>query len=407
MATPTAQRLFGFEFELGVPVFSRQNGNESYPRKSAGVKEIATANDESFDIHIDHNADVAKALPDEVLRGKNRLAAIVELVTRPMDEFAMEEDDVKNVMNNLENVADHIRANALGQDTDIPLDELPGMNASPAGVNFVGHAAEPADRGLLSVDAYVQATFGLSLKRVGEEFTSRAAGPDLPGETSAMYRSYRMFKVALYGAAKIGRVLINKVSQEKNSEGEYGGEAELSQAQGLLTLIAYYLQAGRIRFAAPLLKNRTGIFYYKTSLSTVRNGLCQLHPELDDFFLFEADWLSKALLKLAKRKPGDPVFLGMDPVVTCKDWIESVLAGTGDLIYDWSVNEASDELEAPDIGQGQARGYGVVMENRRYAETEGGIASRKYPPNEWADMAVKLHRHLRARQGVVVTDDTL
>ena len=413
VATPTVQRLFGFELELGVPLFSRVNGVEGYPRMK--TPRIATANDRSFEVHVDHNADVAKALPDEVLVGRNRTAAIVELVTRPMNELTETEQQVERVMQNLTDVADHISTQALQPNTDTALDGLPGVAANPAGVNFVGHQVAPDEQGRLSVDASVQATFGLSLKQVGDEFKARATGP------KSTRNSYNDSMKYLHDAARIGETLVDRIRRELHDEerdGRYGDEGELREADGLLTLIAYYLLIGKAPQMTGLLKNQTGIFYFKTKLSTVRNtiaGPSSMFPWLSASYralvrrpglalLFRekrAD-LVNWLLYAADRTADEPVFHDLEAQksdVTCSAWIDSVLRGKRDQIFEVSVNMYSGELKAPDVGGGEARGHGVVLENRRFAETLGKDYSHRYPPGEWPGLASDLRRSLLERQG--------
>ena len=50
-----------------------------------------------------------------------------------MSEVTESKDEVRGVMRNLVDVANHINAHALQQNASIPVDELPGVTASPPG----------------------------------------------------------------------------------------------------------------------------------------------------------------------------------------------------------------------------------------------------------------------------------
>jgi len=387
-----AQRKFGFELELHhVPLFSRQGGVESRPVANA----TAVARGRRFEAHVDHSPDLDTTVVPDALRGAGQPAPILELVTGPMDEFKDSESTVRGVMNRLVQVATHIENRALTPNTNVPLDGAPGLTANPAGVNFVGYpdgSTAPAGT-LTGAHGHVQATYGLSVTQVGDELADLGAQPTAVGTGQYKLDTYK----AAMGAANTRSGDVVQWIQN-NIDGDYSDGA-LAEARGLFALIINYLIIGRIKRWTTLNKNHAGIFFYKTRLSTVRNQMVETYPELEA--LFAEDDLIDELLDRNGRGYTQPVFPGMGLGVMCGAWVEGVLKGEADLVFDVSANGGANaaELVTPRVGRGAKRGTGVVVENRRFAQTEGHTYRHTYQPNEWADMAVRVRNSLRARQG--------
>jgi len=394
-----AQRKFGFELELHhVPLFSRQAGVESTPVVNA----TAVARGRRFEAHVDHSADLDVSVVPAALRGAGQPAPILELVTGPMDEFKDSESTVRGVMNRLVRVATHIEDQALTPNTNVPLDGLPGMTANPAGMNFVGYpngSTAPAGT-LTGAHGHVQATYGLSITQVGDEFADRSVQPTAPG-TAQSKVTHSKFALGL-ADTRAGDV----VQWIRDNIDEDYSDAALAEARGLFALIINYLFIGKIPHWTRLHKNHAGIFFYKTRLSTVRDQIVHSHPELEG--LFGNDELVDELLRCTGRGYVQPVFPNMQERlagvaldVMCGMWVQEVLSGAGDKVFDTSANGGANaaELVTPLVGRGAKRGTGVVVENRRFAQTEGHAYSHRYQPNEWADMAVRVRNSLRARQG--------
>ena len=102
------------------------------------------------------------------------------------------------------------------------------------------------------------------------------------------------------------------------------------------------------------------------------------------------------LLHLTGRKREEAVLSGAKTgpaTLTCELWLEEVLAGTRDRLFEEAVNPGATELSP-----------GMVIENRRFAQTEGkkNVKGKKkgktnparFPPGEWVAMAVRLYEHL-------------
>ena len=236
----------------------------------------------------------------------------------------------------------------------------------------------------MSIGARMQATFGVSLKKVGEEFGSRATtNTDL--QKGWLYkRSKTSLGKANEDSRRHGEICTRHGRRRSRERGR-GTAPWTSSARrtGCSPLIAYYLVVGGLQIPAemsvPLLKNRFGIFYYKTRLSTVRNELVASSPALSNLFVNGVDELVGQLLLLSKRNIDGPVVRGAvvhgkdsEESVSCLEWVESVLKGEEDQIFESTANTDLEgnarELPADDVGQGSARGPGVVMENRRLNE---------------------------------------
>ncbi len=395
-SAPTVQRKFGFELELAVPVFSRVDEVEGPPIPLDTEKGIELAKEDSFDVHFDHLTRLNSAVPKNILHLKS--APIVELVTHPFDEFADSESHVENVMRDLERIADVIKAGALDKGASIPLDGIAGLIDDPDRNNFVGcPEGETTNPSQFSVNAYVQETHGVSLKRVagkGNEFDARV---NQPGSRVA-----EEYKKSLLSANDVADGMVEFIRKKKR-KGAAWDEEMLTELRGFFAVIAYYLEVGKEPFPYKLAKNQTGLFYYKTALSTIRNDLLLSYPAaLGELFGGKRarKGLIAELLKLTGRKSKEPVFMHEEWPPSCGEWVESVLAGTADQIFSITKNSYSGELHDNYLGRGSARGRGVVVENRRFAESEGRTKERRnYAPSEWPRLAVNLRSYLRALQG--------
>ena len=409
-SVPTVQRLFGFELELGVPLTSGLAGELKPPEINPSPTErpsvkVGEAEDRSFDVHVDHSGRLNNIVPRSARPETN--APIIELVTRPMDEFNVTADQVRGVMNGVKNVAQSIRTRALDRNARAPLDTIDGVRADPAWRNFVGIREDASKQSVQSVDAYVQQTYGLSLRRVPNEFEQRTTQPGSlfkrlkrsePG--SLPTTTLRATKEALEYATMTADDLMEWLKDERNRAIP---AADVPVVRGFFTLVAYYLWIGALDpKQRGLMKNRTGIFFYKTKLSTLWSRLAGDIAELsfinDASDSSERDQVVKKLIELAGRTATEDVLPDRD--VTCGTWLDEVLSGTDDKMFAKAKNPWSPELEAPDVGRGTARGLGVVLENREFAWTEGRTGDKRhYAPSEWADMAVRLWQRLRDLQG--------
>jgi hypothetical protein len=407
-SVPTVQRLFGFELELGVPLTSGLAGDlkppEINPSAAGGPNvKVGEATDGSFDVHVDHSRHLNKVVPKSARPGSN--APIIELVTRPMDEFGVTADQVRGVMEGLKNVADSIKTRALDRNARAPLDSIDGVRANPAWRNFVGVREDPSKESLQSVDAYVQQTYGVSLSRIPDEFEQRATQPGSlfrrlkPRGPDTRPTTLRATKEALDYATTTADELMQWLKDERWLPFEEGALV----ARGFFVLVAYYLWIGVLDpKQTGFMKNRTGIFFYKTKLSTLWSRLAaeiaELHLINDAEDFSERDQVIKKLIELTGRTESEELLPGRG--VTCRTWLEEVLSGADDKVFAKAKNPWSPELQAPDVGRGAARGLGVVLENRKFAWTEGKTGARShYAPRQWAGMAVRLWQRLRDLQG--------
>jgi hypothetical protein len=404
-AVPTVQRDFGFELELSVLLTSDGPGGIGKREPVSDPKKVVgrSTDPQDFEMHVDHSKTVRTLL----LEGSQLRDSppILELVTKPMDEFAVGENRVRTLMGRLVATANSIKTNAIDANDRIALDDVAGVTAVPAQTNYVGSEKDiDAENRVQSVDAMVQQTYGVSLRRVTQEFSNRLSEEGswiknpmaAPGWTTQ--QEYEKTRQALASAN----------SQAASTRGwitsQFGtgfSAEEASGVEGLFALILYYLHRGRVAEEGGLIKKKVGLFFYKTKLSTVRDNLAADIPGLRALLDDQATraTIATRLLKLANRTAAgdDEVITGAG--ISCKDWLDEVLAGRDDTVFEKARNDWSSELRADRIGKGSAAAPGVVLENREFAATQGRKEAQRYAPGEWADMAVKLWQRLRDLQG--------
>jgi hypothetical protein len=268
-----------------------------------------------------------------------------------------------------------------------------------------------------SVNAYVQATYGLKLRSVPREFEQRADAPEGVGE--GMSTLAAKFREPLRNAKNDGPRMVEGIREGIRDDPHPAfRDLEPENMQGLFSMIAYYLRMGQIsvdKETTGLLKKKLGVFFFKVKLSTVRNALTDRSEGLETLLRNDEarQVIIRELLNLTRHRTKDttpkhtkvcilPALHGLDPRdqpvllgagITCQDWLEEVLTGTGDTVWDKAVNPGAEELHG-----------GIVMENRRFAQTEGkeNVKDRKgktrparFPPSEWPDIGVRLYDYLR------------
>jgi Domain of unknown function (DUF4157) len=400
------QGLFGFEFEIGVPLYSRVGGQPGPPVPNPNPV-VATDRGGAFKAHIDHssrlNPVVAKSTREkDQATGELGGAPIIELVTTPMDEQKMTEDEVRARLNRVVAAAEFIRQHAVdvqGRDADddpvygaaIPVDSVPDLVADPANTNWIGVATSNKLLSQLpTVNAFAQQTYGVALKRVPQEFRYRETQP---GSLVLQWNRTALGLAATHADAMVAWI---RATYPGLIVGVWSGEAE---ARGFFALLCYYLEVGKHAVEKELLKKSVGMFYIKGKLSSIRNELRDWSRTSEALFTQKVYDMADKLLALTGRKPGDEVIPGAGEGGQCKIWLVNVLAGKDDELFKQSKNPYSSELQAPRIGKGTAKGVGVVLENRHLHATEGRQEQAKYPPADWPGLGVKLYQRLRALQG--------
>jgi len=418
----TVRRMFGLEFELPIPVFRKESrGGSAVPKpakatpktdsKGNPIHSVQLAEGDGFDVHSDHSSALNPMVPQSAqgYMGYDPekgvpvfMATILELATTPLDESKVTEAGVRRHLNKAADFAKEAmrrsrRSNVFGNwrtplyTPNTLLDKLPNIkNATPPNTNYIGPAFEPnninkAAVGVMSDRAYTQATQGFSLKSLQRHFLDQA------GDTS---RIQDPRKKAMRESVDLGSKAAKWLMPKwKYPFGHGNARREL---QGYLTAIAYYLRASAVAgsegFVGVLGKNMIGPFFFKTGLHTVRNQLQEKYPEVRDLLATPSQRaaLGNKLLQLTKRKSNETFFPNDPSFFECGEWLQEVLAGTGDRALEDFKNPWSNELTAPSIGSGKHAGVGLVIENRRLAETLG-MVGKKYSPDEWPDLALRIY----------------
>jgi hypothetical protein len=427
-APPTSaiQRLFGLELEL--PVLLTRGPDDAMKDPRPVDKVVGRGTSGTFELHIDHSGHLkplirayrkARGLGEAAMFTVSKSPPILELVTEPMEDRAddagqhqLNKEHVRKVMKELASVAGQIRNQAIKKNKRINVKNLRGVtvdpslaNDEPNWSNYVGiDATNPAVRAAAqqqSVNAYVQATYGIDLRRVPKEFEQRAKAPEGEGEGKSTLPS--RLRNPLRRAQNDATKMVEWISEEIRDQPQFQDlkPEDMQNMRGLFSLIAYYLRMGRISIdenVTGLLKKKVGVFFFKVKLSTVSRLLAGRSKGLETLLTSDEtrEVIIDKLLHLTGRKREEAVLSGAKTgpaTLTCELWLEEVLAGTRDRLFEEAVNPGATELSP-----------GMVIENRRFAQTEGkkNVKGKKkgktnparFPPGEWVAMAVRLYEHL-------------
>jgi hypothetical protein len=361
-----------------------------------------------FYVKVDHSAALNKMVPMRArkLTGLETNCPILELVTEPLDELDNTEDDVREQMQALKAFATDIREKTAGFTKRYPLDRLtvPGAAINVGATkNYVGADENdrgdvddqfkpklpliPVPRGVMSVDAFVQQTYGVSLKRVSEEFSERAIQPG----SNLLEADREILRSASDDAAKIVSWLANLDS---------GTADKKDLLRGFFALIAYYLRAGKPRDrplkSSELGKKLVGLFFFKTKLSTLAKDVA-IKQVLD---VHRSTIRQKVLEQTGRLDEKELLIPGFeDEQVRVGDFVDQVLEGASDPFFTAAKNKKANQLKAPSLGVDPFKGVGVVMENRKFGRTRGSSEAERLPPERWEQMAVNLYWYLRALHG--------
>jgi hypothetical protein len=332
------QRRIGFEVETGIPITERVDTSGTITYENIDVPDIAD------------KVKVTKGkLSADHVKGHKKTASepfkdwpIVELVTDPVA------DDMK--LSDFETVArawinELIRVKQLAQ-TSPPAKQLKDSY-------YVGlPSAQPYSQWDRIAP---QATVGVPLDQVGKIISAF----DISGTSSQGYATEYAQK-APGVAGKVMQDLLDKYPPGTDGVG-------VQALKGLLVLMCNYLAVGGDNRIAKVIymKNRPANVFYKTKLSVVRqNIVANPFPASvlgDDK---GRQYLKGLLLTATGRADSQRLFVGGGPSqgapsdVTVGDWIDEVLSGTDDQIFDEMKNEWSQEID-PDAANE------VVIELRR------------------------------------------
>ena len=417
------RRSFGFEIELQLGLgwadeddAALDDGRYSAPDTHLTKYPVA-ADATGFEVHIDHSAEVTDVVP-----GSN---AIVELVTKPpIDESATTQTDVEDRMQQMLDFVGSADAKTSSLAGRGKLTEVAGVQASGAkeGFLFVGGDKKGGQQ---LASGYVQNTTVVKLSKLPAFFgqVKEPAHTITPvAREAAKYTE--LATVSPNELIKTAKLIGRGWKKDEGAEtftSKWGETKEKSEIiattkeavaplVGLLSLLINQLIIGRFIKKHPtnvLLKNHLGLLFYKSKLSSVRNALtggAQWYLDDDASRAAIRAWV---LAKGARTGAEDePVVRVIPSAPTVGDWVDAVLTGTGDPLYDAAANPYSSEILPYEVGPDEDKETGVALESRKTAPSAGFT----YPESslepvedqsqretgDWKAIAVGIWRRLRA-----------
>lgn len=386
-ATPAAavQRLIGFELETGVPVTAKyhEKGNHSvkYWKDPGLLKYKVLGNSLLMADHLPGHTRTASERFDEM--------PIVEVVTEAVSE-TMTSANFRAKAKTWVDLAVDIRDRGKASP---PAKTLRPLAATSKKYTHLGLPSvqdwEPWDRVAL------QSTIGLRLDQVGA-LLDIVKVPD----QNDTFRMKGRRQAADEGSAN-GAALAAQVAAQFTARAPVPPTAqELADIRGFLQLTSQYLAAGPL-FTTGYLKNRLPMFY-KSRMSDLRNLLAQ--PNTFAHHLFTDNtarmWLKLKLLAQNKRDGGQKVFPGSATAPTCDAWLDAILGGTGDPLFNAAKNPWSKHLGPEAVG-GQTA---AVVELRNLADNMPEVGSLTLAdPDGVVDFLVAVFGANQQWQGLPIT----
>jgi hypothetical protein len=353
----SVQRRFGFEIELPI-FFTSDYGRGDGSRMDPGNAVLDQGN---FQVKVDHNEELTPLVKyaNENQNGNQQGfphgPSIIELVTKPMDEFQLTETDVRNRASNLANWANN--AYQAAKDGDANLE----------GNYYVG--SDSPRRTLQSTRGYFQTTYGVKLSGVPDLFKETAKrGKKNSDDTAAVDAADQLTTAAKAGDTVVKALKKVQVTPSSTVK-QIVTNSQLGMLKGYTALLANYLCADvKISKGVGLGKNKIGDYFYKTDLgalsanlpATVKNVL-RVYPHVLDLFINE---LSHA----CDRDPAENMAVGM----TIHQWVSHVINGGSDIYLNALKNPNSAVLNSEKVGPAADREWGVIMENREPQKLDKG-----------------------------------
>lgn len=375
-ASGKIQRKFGFEVE--VPLFltytdpaatgaDANKRNDAMEGSDGGVAwHPASPN---FDIKVDHNIELNPLAAHEYNTNRGMFpsgASIVELVSKPWDEFALTE---KQVRERAKEMADWAKAKykvAKNGQTHI-------LGGYYIGSNMPGAIKYQSTLG------YIQATYGVKLSSIPEAFRQTTlTNPNIPDPKKPTATVHdNLLEANRVAAAVMQAIRIADAGWDANVPAP-----ESNSLQGFITLLANYLLAGK-GGGVGLAKNMIGQFFYKSDMGKMALALPQpVKTRLGNHANGSRQALYNELLDETGRDEDEEILPEMDKSV--QDWISDVLFGRKDELLDNMKNEYSSEYGPDYLGVGPNVESSVVMENRelQYLDPKYNKKKKKFD-KEW------------------------
>ncbi len=316
---------------------------------------------------------------------------IVELVSSaPLDEHATNEPGVRAHMQQFVDFVDDVDTQTAGFTQRVPLNTIVGCGGAPPNV-FVGSPTKKQH-----TNGSIQTTYGVRLDRISELFKLQGRrAMASPGQldiapNTAQEPNHPRYE-ALRDADTVGAQIASDVLALPSAPVD---DTTRAQVKGFCILVANALLAGQRQLGHGWGKNRMGMLFYKSQLSSV---VTELKAGTAAALLTgQVVGIRNAIFTHTGANPGDPLWAYQG--VSNQDWLDEVLAGTNDVLFQALKNPDSNELAPEPVGAGGEPG--VVMENRALSmllPTDDMEAGR--PKGEWADIGVRVWKMLRAING--------
>lgn len=422
------RRSFGFEIELDLALGWADENDTGLDKARYSAPDThltkypVAATATGFEVHLDHSADVTDVVP-----GSN---AIVELVTKPpIDESTAKKTDVEARMQQMLDFVGSADAKTSSLAGRGKLGEVTGVQSTGAKDGFLFVGGEKKGGQQLAT-GYVQNTTVVKLSKLPAFFSqvkepSHTAAP-IPRAAAKQAEAAALSVTEFRQAAK----LLNH-GWKKDESGDTWTSAwgvtkpmseiiaatnvELPPLLGLLSLLVNQLVIGRFMPKHPtnaLLKNHLGLLFYKSKLSNARNALTGgARWYLDDPGSRAAikTWVLARGLRTGAEDESVVKLIPGSPKVG--DWVDAVLAGTGDPLYDAAANPYSSEIAPYEVGPEGGKETGVALESRKTSPSGGytypeGVPTKTSPEpvehqndrpvGDWKALAVAIWKRLRA-----------
>lgn len=353
----TIQRRIGFEIETGLPVMHEEEEDTKFGGLDNDDLEAPFPGGK---LMVDHlpNHEQTESEPFEQWN-------IIEFVTNPIaddlpdNEF---EDEANTWIDSLVELRDFAR-DGFDYIEYAPHVGAPKYSGIVIGRPDASRAQYPAARWNR---VGPQATMGIQLGKVNTAFQNTDAGRNWAGTT-------KHSRVA-EGAHKAGPAadkIINKLKAKFPPTNNR--DAGVDNLRGFLTLVLNYLLSGKATGTAGYIKNRS-TFMYKSKLSSVRNQIIGEYyaGKILSRYPKRRQALRNMLLSESGLRRNDEVYKGATfpsdskNLVRAGVWLDEVLAGTEDRLFEAMRNPWSNEI-APEDVHGER---GAVMEMRDFKENQ-------------------------------------
>jgi len=375
----------GVSFEEHLPLTPQEEGS-GFKSRIGNVPSTSTGRD--FNVRGEQTPRTTE------VRKRQGYASIIEMVTRPVDEFKEDWDSAKRPIERAVELADYIGSRTEGLRKRVPLGEVvpnPLVSNLYLGINDPGSHAQ-------SLRADIQLTMGVALGGVPKLFDKEVA-------QSAIRVSESMTKARQVVNQLMPLIILDFLNLKTLNEVALR-RREFARLEGLLILAGTYLASGSEQNAQALDKNvvpiliRHDLSEVFSTLNPAELGLLNAagNKVNGPYLTFIVNHLMQKLgrngtERVFKNKelmsyPGPISQAGAQP--TCGVWLNNVLTGQADNLHQWF--EEMRGIHAEGVGEktsGVRRPKGAVM------ETRGTNTMANQLPERWVPLFKETYDALR------------